>query len=91
LAGLSISVLTLGAVLFSGAWMVGGEDATADNWVGVTTVIALFGGLIGSLAAMVISLVVAVRHGMSSRLWLPLMTFPTVLVIVIALEAFVFE
>jgi hypothetical protein len=57
----------------------------------VTTVIALFGGLIGSLAAMVISLVVAVRHGMSSRLWLPLMTFPTVLVIVIALEAFVFE
>lgn len=38
LARLSISVLSFGAVLFSGAWMVGGEDATADNWVGVTTV-----------------------------------------------------
>jgi uncharacterized membrane protein len=91
LAVMAIVVLVFGAVLFSAAWMIGGQDATADNWVGVTTVMALFAGLFGSLAAMVTSLVVAVRHGMSSRLWLPVMTFPTVLVVVIALEAFVFE
>ena len=91
LAGTAIAILTFGAVLFSSAWLIGGEDATADNWVGVTTVMALFAGLFGSLAAMVMSLVVAVRHGMASRLWLPLLTFPTVLAIVIALQTFVFE
>lgn len=90
-AMVAIAVLAFGAVLFAGAWMLGGEDATADNRVGVTTVMALFVGLFGSLAAMLMSLVVAVRHGMSSRLWLPLVTFPTVLFIVVALEAFVFE
>ena len=87
----AIAVLMLGAVLFSGAWLIGGEGAVSDNWVGVTTVMALFTGLIGSLVAMVIGLVVAVRHGVSSRLWLPMMTFPVVLVVVVALEAFMFE
>jgi hypothetical protein len=91
MAELALAVLTSGAVLFASAWMIGGQDATADNWVGVSVVVALFAGLLMALVAMVMSLVVAVRHGTWSQLRLPLLTFPTVLVIVVALEAFVFE
>ncbi|GAB3015080.1 hypothetical protein GCM10011376_06670 [Nocardioides flavus (ex Wang et al. 2016)] len=87
----ALAVLVLGALLFAVAWWIGGGDAVSDNWVGMTVVGALFAGLLTALSAMITSAVVAVRHGMSSRLWLPLVTFPAVLAVVVALEAFVFE
>jgi hypothetical protein len=90
LALLPIAVLAFGAVLFASAWAIGGQDATSDNWVGLTTVIALFTGLIGALAALVMSVVDAAKHDLPPRL-LPLVTFPSILAIVVALEAFVFE
>ena len=91
MAGLALAVLTSGALLFGSAWAIGGQDATADNWVGVTVVVALFAGLLTALAAMVTSLVIGVRHGSWAQLRLPLLTFPTVLLVVVLLEAFVFE
>ena len=91
MAELALAVLFSAALLFASAWMVGGQDATADNWVGVSVVVALFAGLLAALIAMVMGLVVGVRHGTWSQLRLPLLTFPSVLVILAALEAFVFE
>jgi hypothetical protein len=46
-------VLVSGAVLFAGGWLIGGEDAVSDNWVGVTVVAALFVGLFASFAGRV--------------------------------------
>lgn len=90
-AGLSIVVLVLGAVLFGGAWAVGGDDAVSDNWVGATVMVALFAGLFGSFAALLTAVFAGLRREPWSRLWLPLTTFPAAVVIVGLLEVLVFE
>lgn len=91
LAALALVVLVFAAVLFGGAWVLGGEDAVSDNWVGVTVVVAFFVGLFGALAAMLTAGFAGLRHEPWSRVWVPLATFPAVVVIVGLLEAFVFE
>ena len=87
----SLMVLLLGAVLFAGAWAIGGDDAVSDNWVGVTVVVALFTGLVGTFAAFLMALYEGWRSRAWSRLWLPLAAFPAVVLAVGLLEAFVFE
>ncbi|KRE95076.1 hypothetical protein ASG76_05140 [Nocardioides sp. Soil774] len=91
LAALSLVVLLTGAVLFAGAWLVGGQDAVSDNWVGVTVVVALFAGLAGTFTALFTAVVAMVRHEPWRHLWLPLAAFPAVVLVVALLEAFVFE
>jgi hypothetical protein len=91
LAGTSLAVLLAGAVLFGSAWLVGGEDAVSDNWVGVTVVVALFAGLAGTFVAVVTAVVAGLRHEPWRHLWLPLTAFPAVVLVVGLLEAFVFE
>lgn len=91
LAALALVVLVLGAVLFGGAWAIGGDDAVSDNWVGFTVVVALFVGLFGSFAALVTAVYAGLRHEPWSRMWLPLATFPGVVVVVGLLEVLVFE
>lgn len=91
LAAVSLAVLVLGALLFATAWLVGGEDATSDNWVGFTVVVALFTGLVGSLTAFVVAVFTGLRRHTWARLLLPLVTFPAVVLTVALLEAFVFE
>ena len=91
LAGLALVVLIFGAVLFAGAWTIGGEDAVSDNWVGVTVVAALFVRLFASFAALLTAVSAGLRHEPWSRVWLPLATFPAVVVIVGLLETLVFE
>ena len=90
-AVLALVVLVLGAALFGGAWAIGGEDAVSDNWVGMTVVVALFVGLVGSFLALVTALVAGLRHEAWARLWLPLATFPAVVLVIGTLEALVFE
>ena len=91
LVGLALVVLLLGAVLFAGAWAIGGDDAVSDNWVGATVVVALFTGLIGTFAGFLMALYEGWRHRSWTRLRLPLTAFPAVVLVVALLEAFVFE
>ena len=91
LAAVSLAVLVLGALLFATAWLIGGDDATSDNWVGFTVVVALFTGLVGSFTACVVAVFTALRRHTWRRLLLPLLTFPAVVLTVALLEAFVFE
>ncbi|WP_439939576.1 hypothetical protein ACS3YM_08235 [Nocardia sp. N13] len=91
LAVLALVVLVLGAALFAGAWAIGGDDAVSDNWVGMTVAVALFAGLIGTFAALLLALYEGRRSRAWSRLWLPLTAFPAVVLVVGLLEAFVFE
>jgi chromate transport protein ChrA len=91
LAGLALAVLVFAAVLFASAWAIGGEDAVSDNWVGVSVVVGFFAGLLGSFVALVAAIVAGLRREPWSRLWLPLATFPAVAVVVVLLEALVFE
>ena len=91
LAGLALVVLVSAAGLFAAAWLIGGEGAVSDNWVGVTVVTALAVGLIGSFTASVVAVFAGLRHRDWTRLWLPLTTFPAVVLIVGLLELLVFE
>jgi ABC-type Fe3+ transport system permease subunit len=91
LAVVSLIVLTLGALLFGSAWAIGGDDAVSDNWVGMTVVVALFAGLLGSFVALLVASYAGLRHHRWSELVLPLVTFPSVVAAVALLEAFVFE
>lgn len=87
----SLIVLVLGALLFMSAWAIGGDDAVSDNWVGMTVVVALFAGLLGSFVALLVAGYAGLRHHRWSELVLPLVTFPSVVAAVALLEAFVFE
>lgn len=91
LAELALVVLVLGAVLFGGAWAIAGEDAVSDNWVGMTVVVALFVGIIGTFTAFLMGLYEGWRSRAWRQFWLPLTAFPAVVVVVGLLEAFVFE
>jgi hypothetical protein len=91
LTGVALVVLVLGAVLFAGAWAIGGDDAVSDNWVGMTVVVALFTGLTGTFVAFLMALYDGWRHHTWSDLRLPLTAFPAVVLVVALLEAFVFE
>ena len=91
LAGVALVVLALAAVLFGSAWAVGGEDAVSDNWVGLTVVIGFFAGLVGSFVALVTAVFAVLHAEPTSRMWLPLATFPAVVVVAVLLEALVFE
>lgn len=91
LAALSLVVLLAGAVLFGIGWLVGGQDAVSDNWIGLTVVVALFAGLAGACTALLTAVVAGVRHEPWGQLWLPLTAFPAVVLVVGLLEAFVFE
>ena len=72
---LSLVVLLVGAVLLGAAWAIGGEDAVSDNWVGLSVVVALFAGLAGSFAALLLGAYAGLRHHPWSELWLPLVWF----------------
>lgn len=91
LAAGALVVLAAAAVLFGGAWAVGGDEAVSDNWVGMTVVVGLFTGLVGSLVAFVMAIGAGLRKEPWRQLWLPLVTFPGVVLTVGLLEAFVFE
>ena len=80
-----------GAVgLFGIAYAVGGADATADGWVGVLVVLLLFGGLVASLVGCGLALEVR-RRERWGPLWLPLLLFPTLIVLLVIGEAFWWE
>lgn len=91
LALVAIAVLAAGALLLAVAWSIGGQDAISDNLVGATAAIALVVGLVGSLAAAVMGVADLARYGTPPRSWLPLLTFPTALAVLLLLELLVLE
>lgn len=73
------------------AYAVGGEGAIEDNWLGAFLVTMASVGLLGSLAAFVLAIVVKVKHERWTLLWLPLCAFPAFLAFLVLGEAFWWE
>jgi hypothetical protein len=90
-AGVAVVVLALAAALFVSAWAIGGEDAVSDNWVGMTVMVGFFAGLAGSFVALAAAVFAVLHDEPRSRMWLPLATFPAVVLVTLLLEALVLE
>jgi hypothetical protein len=91
LAGLVAVVLPAVYAVFGVALAVGGEDAVSDTWVGYLAGTALIAGLVVSLAAFAMAVVVTVRHESRRLLWLPLALFPVLMATVVLVEVFLME
>ena len=91
LAAVAIVSIATSVTLFAVAYAIGGADATADNWVGVSVVLLLFGGLFASLAAFVSAVLALARRERWALLWLPLSVLPAVLAFIVLGEAFWWE
>ena len=91
LATLVALVVAAAYAVFGIALAVGGEDAVSDTWVGYLAGVALIAGLVVSLAAFAMAVVVKVRHESRRLLWLPLAVFPALLATVVLLEVFLVE
>lgn len=91
LAALVAVVVAAAYAVFGVALAVGGQDAVSDTWVGYLAGIALIAGLLVSLAAFAMAVVVKVRHESRRLLWLPLAVFPVLLATVVLVELIVME
>ena len=88
----SVVAIATSITTFAIAYAVGGASATEDNWVGyLVASMALGPGLLGSLAAFVLAIVVKVKHERWTLLWLPLCAFPAFLAFLVLGEAFWWE
>ena len=93
-AAMAAAVVVVVAVVYTivaVAWVVGGQDAISDNWVGILGGVALVGGLAVSFAAGVLAVVAKSRHEDWALLWLPLSVFPVLLLLVVLAETFLLE
>ena len=92
LAAAAVVVIATAAAIFAVAYAIGGSGATEDNWVGLLVMVSLLGGLLASLAAFALAVVVAkVKHERWALLWLPLSVFPALLAFVVLGEALWWE
>jgi len=87
LAAAVVVVLAVSYAIFGVTWAIGGEDAVSDTFVGYLAGFALIGGLVAALAASALAIVAKVKHERWALLWLPLALFPTLLAIVVLVEA----
>ena len=81
--------IVYGIVAF--VWIVNGEDAVSDNWLGWTAGVTMLASLVLSLAAFLVAAVAMARREHRPMLWLPLWLFPVLAGTVAILEIFVFE
>jgi len=88
----TMTVCFIGAqALLLGAFLVNGDEGISDNWVGYTSVVALFATLAVSLVALGVAIWAAMR-GISHRFaWLMRYEFLVLVVLVAVAELFVFE
>jgi len=86
-----VAVLVPTYTIFGVALAAGGQDAISDNWVGYLGGITLVGGLAVSLMAFLMALAARMRHSEVRLLWLPLSLFPSLAIVVAAVELFWME
>lgn len=88
-----VVVAAIGVVygLFAFVWIVNGEDAVSDNWIGWTAAVTLIASLVLSLAAFLVAVLAMARREHRPMLWLPLWFFPVLAGTVAILEIFVIE
>jgi hypothetical protein len=87
LAAAVVVVLAVSYAVFGVTWAIGGEDAVSDTFVAYLAGFAVIGGLVAALAAFALAIVAKVKHERWALLWLPLSVFPTLLAIVVLVEA----
>lgn len=86
LATMAVVVVAVSYGVFAVAYVLGGVEATEDNWVGALAAIALYVGLIMSLAAFGLAIAVTRNRQRWAALWFPLLLFPALLAILIVAE-----
>lgn len=91
LAAVVVVIVVLAAGTFAAAYAIGGQEATSDNWVGVVTVVGLVGGLLSSVGAFAPAVGARLAHERTWLTWLPLLLFPTLLLLLVLGEAFWWE
>lgn len=91
LAEAAAVLVALAFALFGVAYVVGGSEATEDNWVGWVTVATFFGGFLTSVMAFVLAATATVKHERWTLLWLPLTVCPALLAFLVLGEAFWWE
>lgn len=90
-AGVTAVVLVVAYGILGLAWVIDGEEAVSDTWVGYLAGYALVGGLATSFGAFVTALVSRFRHDGDRWLWLPLALFPTLATLTVLAELFWLE
>ncbi len=87
----TVAVLVPASTVVGVALATGGQDAISDNWVGYLGGFALIGGLAVSLMGFLMALASRLRRSGVRWLWLPLALFPTLALVVAAVELFWME
>ena len=88
----TVTACFIGAqALLLGAFLVNGDEGISDNWVGYTSVVALFATLAVSLVALVVAIWAAMRDISHRFAWLTRYEFLMLVVLVAVAELFVFE
>lgn len=91
LAELAIGVLVAVGVLLGVAWLSDGASAIEDTWVGALGAAGLYVTLTSAALAWLLAVGVRLKHEAWTRLWLPLATLPTIAVLLLVGELFIWE
>lgn len=91
LAELAIGVLVAVGVLLGVAGLTGGADAIEDTWVGMLGVAGIYASLVTAALAWLLAIGVRIKHEAWTWLWLPLATLPTMVVLLLLGELFIWE
>lgn len=86
-----VSAMAVVYGIFAFVWIVDGEDAVSDNWLGSTAAVTLIASLVLSLVAFLVAVLAVARRERRPMLWLPLWLFPVLAGTVAVLEMFVIE
>ena len=90
-AEVAAGMFVAAAALFGVAYVIGGSDATEDNWVAVCVGVVALGGALLSFGAFVVALAMKVRGATLRPMWLPLSVFPAAVAFLLLGELFWWE